>query len=202
MKRTLMQLGIGALEELFATSKTDAKVLRQLENELQHRQVPRAIALLDHVQLAMQCVASPALPRAQDELPLESPATPVVVPTQPPPGRPEPAAVASAPAAQSTPPSALQQVRPPLVVPVAVPVPSTRVERESLPAVSLDDACKLLKVTLGSAWQEVELTRRTLVLLSHPRHVVGMTPARQEAVLDEARRINAAYAVLSAARAK
>lgn len=202
MKRTLMQLGIGALEELFATSKTDAKVLRQLENELQHRQVPRALALLDHVQLAMQRVASSALSRAQDEFPFEPPVTPALVPTQPPPGRPEPAAVASAPAAQTTPPSALQQLRPPVVAPVAVPVPSARVERTSPPAVSVDDACKLLKVTLGSAWQEVELTRRTLVLMSHPRHTVGMTPERQEAVLDEARLVNAAYAVLSAARAK
>lgn len=202
MKRTLMQLGIGALEEMFATSKTDAKVLQQLENELQHRQVPRAVALLEQVQLAMKRVASSALSRAQDEFPLEPPATPAMVPTQPPPGRPEPTAVASAPAAQPTPSSTTQQVRPPVVAPVAVPVSSVRIERASLPAVSLDDACKLLKVTLGSAWQEVEQTRRTLVQLSHPRHVVGMTPEHQEAVLDEARLVNAAYAVLSAARAK
>ncbi|MBV8033805.1 hypothetical protein [Roseateles sp.] len=67
---------------------------------------------------------------------------------------------------------------------------------------SLDDACKLLKVTLGSAWQEVELARRKMVLLSHPRHLVGMAPERQEAVRNEARRVNAAYALLSAARAK
>lgn len=67
MKRTLMQLGIGALEEMFAASKTDAKVLRQLENELQHRQVPRAIVLLDQVQLAMKRAASALLRGAQNE---------------------------------------------------------------------------------------------------------------------------------------
>lgn len=200
MKRTLMQLGIGALEEMFTSSKTDAKVLRQLENELQHRQVPRAVALLDQVQLAMKRVASSALPRAQDELPLEPPAGPA--PATPPPVCPAPAVIVSAPAPQPTPPSLPQPVHPLVIPPVAVPVPSARIERASIPPVSLDDACKLLKVTLTSAWQEVELARRKMVLLSHPRHVAGMVPERQEAVRDEARRVNAAYALLSAARAK
>lgn len=200
MKRTLMQLGIGALEEMFATSKTDATVLRQLENELQHRQVPRAVALLDQVQVAMKRVASSALSRAQDELPLEPSAAPA--PVGPPPERPAPAVVASAPVALPMLPSVPQQVRPQAVPPVAAPAPTDRVERAPIPALSLDDACKLLKVTLAAPWQEVELSRRKLVLLSHPRHVVGMTPERQEAVRDEARRVNAAYAVLSASRAK
>ena len=55
---------------------------------------------------------------------------------------------------------------------------------------------------VASPWQEIELSRRKLVLLSHPRHVVGMVPEPQETVRTEARRINAAYAVLSAARAR
>lgn len=203
MKRTLMQLGIGALEEMFEASKTDAKVLRQLENELQHRQVPRAVALLEQVQLAMKRLASSALPRGQDELPLEPPAAPAPVPVPPPPERPAPAVVVvSAPVALPTPPSVPSQVRPPAVPPVAAPVPPVRVESAPIPALSFDDACKLLKVTAGAPWQEVELSRRKLVLLSHPRHVAGMAPERQEAVRDEARRVNAAYAVLSAARTK
>lgn len=202
MKRTLMQLGIAALEEMFETSKTDAKVLRQLENELLHRQVPRAVALMEQVQLAMKRVASSALPRAQDELPLEPPAAPAPVPIAPPPERPAPAVViVSAPVTLPTPPSLPPQVRPPAVPPVAAAVTPARVERAPIPTVSFDDACKLLKVTAGAPWQEVELSRRKLVLLSHPRHVVGMALERQEAVRDEARRINAAYAVLSAARA-
>lgn len=203
MKRTLMQLGIGALEEMFTASKTDAKVLRQLENELQHRQVPRAVALLEQVQLAMKRVASSALPTRQDELPLGPPAAPAPVPVTPPQERPAPAvAVVSAPVALPTLPSVPLQMHPPAVSPVAAPVPTARVERAPMLAVSFEDACKLLKVTAGAPWQEVELSRRKLVLLSHPRHVVGMAPERQEAVRDEARRANAAYAVLSAARAK
>lgn len=210
MKRTLMQLGIGALEEMFEASKTDAKVLRQLENELQHRQVPRAVALLEQVQLAMKRVASSVLPRAQDELPLEPPASPaaapvpvpvpVPVPPPPAPARSAPAVVISAPVVQPTPPSVPQPTRPPAAEPAAAP--QARVERASIPSLSLEDACKLLKVTLASPWQEVEVARRKLVLLSHPRHLIGMVPERQEAIRTEARRVNAAYAALSAARAR
>lgn len=201
MKRTLMQLGIGALEGMFEASKGDAKALRQLENELQHRQVPRAVALLEQVQLAMKRVASSVLPRAQDELPLEPPAaqTPVAVPP-PPSDPPKPAVTVSAPAAQATPSNVPQPASSPVALPAAVP--QTGSERDPIPPMSLEDACKLLKVTLASPWQEVERARRNLVLLSHPRHVVGMLPERQEAVRTEARRVNAAYAALSAARAR
>lgn len=202
MKRTLMQLGIGALEEMFEASKTDAKALRQLENELQHRQVPRAVALLEQVQLAMKRVASSVLPRAQDELPLEPPAALAAVPF-PPPSAPErlgSAVVVSAPVIQPTPSSVPQPTRPPAAETAAAP--HAPVERAPIPTMSLDDACKLLKVTLASPWQEVELSRRKLVLLSHPQHVVGMLPERQEAARTEARRVNAAYAVLSASRTK
>lgn len=204
MKRTLMQLGIGELEEIFEASKTDAKVLKQLENELQHRQVPRAVALLEHVQMAMKRVASSLLPRAQKELPLEPSAAlaapPVPVPPPLAPANSAPEVVIGAPVVQPTPPSAPKPARPPAAEPAAAP--SARAERAPIAPLSLDDACKLLKVTLTSPWQEVELARRRLVLLSHPRHVVGMVPERQESVRDEARRVNAAYAVLSAARTR
>src|SRR5687768_10037502 len=54
MARPLMQHGVGILEQLFAKSKSDPKVLGQLENELKHRQVPRAVALLGQVRKALQ----------------------------------------------------------------------------------------------------------------------------------------------------
>lgn len=202
MKRTLMQLGIGALEEMFATSKTDAKVLKQLENELQHRQVPRAVVLLDQVQWAMKRVPSSVLPTGQDELPLELPAAPAAVPIQPRPApvRGAPAVVATVSVSQPPPLRASQQASP--SAPRPIPQHQVLVEHEPMPVVSLDEACKLLKVTLASSWQEVELSRRKLVLLSHPQHLEGMTPERQEVARVEARRVNSAYAVLSAARAK
>lgn len=49
MDRSLMQLGIADVEALFAKSKADSKVLKQLEHELQHRKVSRALSLLAEV---------------------------------------------------------------------------------------------------------------------------------------------------------
>ena len=53
MSRPLIQQGVGQLEEMFAKAKADPKLLKQLEHELQYRQVPRATALLAEVQTAM-----------------------------------------------------------------------------------------------------------------------------------------------------
>ena len=58
MPRPLMQRGIGDLETLFAKSKTDVEVLKQLKQELQYRQVPRAVALLADVQTEMKGATS------------------------------------------------------------------------------------------------------------------------------------------------
>ncbi|MEZ5485726.1 MAG: hypothetical protein R3F01_11290 [Lysobacteraceae bacterium] len=52
MLRPFFHSTIGQLEELFAKSKNDCKALRQLEDELQHRQVPRAVSLLEEVKAA------------------------------------------------------------------------------------------------------------------------------------------------------
>src|SRR5258705_1847075 len=60
MPRPLMPLGVAQLEELFARSKTDWQALKQLEHELQFRQVPRAVALLIEVRAAMSGNASAA----------------------------------------------------------------------------------------------------------------------------------------------
>lgn len=74
MSRPLIQLGVGSLEALFAKSKVDVdvdvdvEVLKQLEHELQYRQVPRAVALLAEVQAAM--------PRAQSVATAKTPPNP------------------------------------------------------------------------------------------------------------------------------
>lgn len=190
MKRTLMQLGIGALEEMFANSKTDAKVLRQLENELQNRQVPRAVALLEEVQVAMKLGAPPALATTQEELVLVPPPAPLPVP--PPPKEPAPPVVVRAPAVQVATVSGLQQSRP--------PAPQVRAAAAPMPAMTLEDACKLLKVTPTSPWQVVEQARRNLVELSHPSNAATLSAEQRDRILADARRVNAAYAALSTAR--
>ncbi len=67
---------------------------------------------------------------------------------------------------------------------------------------TVDDACRLLKVSASSPWQEVEQARRNLVQLSHPDRVVDLALERRDQVRAEAKRVNAAYAVLSAVRAR
>ncbi len=69
--RPLMQIGIGALEAMFGESPADTKVLRSLQDELKHRQVPRAIALLQKVEKALK---SGNAPEANAELETMSPA--------------------------------------------------------------------------------------------------------------------------------
>ena len=60
MQRPLMQQGVAQLEALFAASRGDLRVLKQLEDELTHRQVPRAVALLAEVQKAIRGAGPPS----------------------------------------------------------------------------------------------------------------------------------------------
>lgn len=56
MSRPLLRKTISDLEQLFAISSGDTKALNGLKNELKHRNVPKAIALLKAVDevLALQ----------------------------------------------------------------------------------------------------------------------------------------------------
>jgi hypothetical protein len=186
MPRPLMQLGVGDLEALFVKSKVDVKALKQLEHELQYRQVPRAVNLLAEVQAAL----ATALPEA----PAASPARPAAAPKQA--GlwerisAPAPAPVA-APVAAS---------RPALPSRVA-DVPAKKEPPSVAPSMPVDEACKLLKTTTGSTWESIEQTRRQLVQQSSPSRTSSMSPEGRTQILAEASRVNAAYAVLSKHRA-
>lgn len=136
MSRPLMQHGVGQLEEMFAKAKVDPKVLKQLVHELQHRQVPRAIALLAEVQAAMPGGArtTPAVAAPAQQLARE----PVSVPEQSSlweRARERPVA-ATAPVADLRP--MVPVVRPPVVKP-----------QSPLVVVPVEDACKVLKTTPG-----------------------------------------------------
>ena len=58
MARPLQQLGIAGLEDLFVKSEGGLQVLRDLEYELRHRQVPRARSLLVKVRAAIKSAAN------------------------------------------------------------------------------------------------------------------------------------------------
>jgi len=179
MPRPLIQLGVGDLEGLFSKSKTDIKALKQLEHELQYRQVPRAVALLAEVQAAMSGAATAAPAPAPQQTGLwERLATPVAGPVAAPTARPRPTEPIKAPA----------------------PGAATKTLQPAYPPIPVEDAYKLLKATAGSTWELIEQTRRQLVLQSHPARLKSMSPERQAQVIAEAKRVNAAYVTLSQVR--
>lgn len=188
MPRPLMQLGVGDLETLFGKSKTDVKVLKQLENELQYRQVPRAVALLAEVQAAMH-VARPPTPSPTASQPSLTP-----LPQQP--------GLWEAPPIPVPTPAVVSIAMPPPAEPTKAPATPvvTKTAQAAPPTMPIEDAYKLLKATVGSTWESIEQTRRQLVQQSHPARVRSMSPERRAQALAEAKRVNAAYGVLSRTR--
>jgi len=184
MSRPLMQHGVGQLEALFASSKSDSNVLKQLEHELQHRKVPRASALLGEVQAAMG-IAAPSGP------PTSAPASSRTTPNQ----QPELWERSSVSRGVDLLDADLRR---PLVSQVEPPKP-TEMSRPSTPDVAvmpISVAYKVLKATPGSTWDSIEQTRRKLVQLSHPSSVASLTAEERKQVQEEAKRVNTAYAVL------
>lgn len=183
MPRPLIQHGVAQLEEMFANGKADAKLLKQLEHELQYRQAPRAVTLLTKVQTAM-CGMGAASPPARPTVPISQQANLWERPTTP------PAAAIATPICTVT-----------LAVNPLDPQPATN-STASPVAMSLKEAYKVLKATPGAPWESIEQTRRTLVYQSHPSRLKGLSLEKHAQVLAEAKRINAAYAALSQVRCR
>jgi hypothetical protein len=155
-------------------------MLKVLKTELQFRNVPRAIALLLRIEATLAGDA-PLTPSAQECLFLadpKCPPTPLV--------RPE-----SSPPPQSTQPSAV-------ILPKSAP---KTIEKPVEPSVMpLDEACKVLNVTLGIPWEQVEQARAKIVQRSHPDALEGLSPDKCSAARIEAKRANAAYIALANGR--
>lgn len=183
MARPLMQHGVGQLEELFAKSKADQRVLKQLEHELQHRQVPRAVALLAEVQATIQGLT-----------PVPAPA-PAITPPQPSLWDDRPLSTIQSPASP-----ALLSIATPVAARPAVEPATARSATPPIPEMPLEDAYKLLKATSSSTWESIEQTRRILVQASHPEKLRALSDSKRSQALTEASRVNAAFAALSQAR--
>lgn len=180
MSRPLIQRGVGDLEALFAHSKTDISALEQLEHELQHRQMPRAVALLAEVRAAIDSASRGSTSTKEDAAPQQK-------------GLWE-QSIAPGIAAPTAAPVPVERVRAPadLIVPMK--------KKDSAPSISLEDAYKLLQANSGSAWESIEQVRRQLVQQSNPARLKTMSPEKRDQALEEVKMVNAAYAVLSRAR--
>lgn len=178
MSRPLIQLGIDKLEALFVKERKDMEVLRRLEGELQHRQVPRAKSLLAEVQTAikeMDVAVSSSITGK-----ISKARTPVNT------SQPERDLFDSVPLAPSEPshPSSTESKR------------YGRPREEGL-VIPLSDAYKLLKANSGSSWESIELMRRQLVQRASPAVAASQ---HKQGLQEEADRVNAAYKVILAAR--
>lgn len=177
MPRPLLQLGVMELEDLFTRSRRDLQVLRNLEFELQNRQVPRAKDLLANVRTAIKAASAT---RTNLAAPLDQPSARV--------GQ-AGSDMFGVELVHRQEPKSQESVQ----------EKSTARAVGELPAISLSDAYKALNVTPGSSWESIELARRQLVQRASP--VVAIDEKRQQLQRD-AERINAAYMVIALERVK
>lgn len=192
MSRPLLSHGIAQLEGLFITGKSDIDALRELERELQHRQTSRAVALLAKVRAAM--------PLADAES--KAPSSPILSSAREPQvgvarthlwDDTESVSDASGAMSLFSKSTAVKGYEAtPVMPPVSFPPPAF--------VVPLEEAYSLLKATPTTPWEAIEETRRTLIQQWHPSRLKAMSAEKHSVALEEAKRINAAYASLSSSR--
>lgn len=205
MARPLLQYRIDQLEKMFVASRTNEAALRQLADELQHRDVPRALALRAQVEKALRGTrANPDAPVAPAitttsassvAVPEFTPAPAIAGQTNLWPERGDDLLFPSiAPPVPPTQPSVSR------VLSDATP-PTQRPESgREIPAMSAEAAYKVLKATPGTPWEVIEQTRRQLVEQANPGRIASLNSERRIQVQADAKRANAAYAVLRMAK--
>lgn len=199
VSRFLMRHKIEELEQLFAASKTDTKTLKALEEELRHRQVPRAVALLDKVQGTLKIPKGAKSGSSPGSVP-EPPIVPAVKDLNQQPdlwcgqSTPVPQIAAKPVVAQQEVLRSANRLGPPPEA--SAPARDAGNATDATRGMSIDEAYKILKATSCSTWQTIEQNRRQLVQRAHPERVATLDPERRAHAETEAKRANAAYAVL------
>jgi hypothetical protein len=88
----------------------------------------------------------------------------------------------------------------PIVVILPKPAPRPPETVPEVQAMAIDEAYKLLRVTGGTPWEEVEHARARLVQRSHPDALEGLSAEKRALALLDAKRANAAYTALAKER--
>ena len=153
-------------------------MLRDMESELRHRQVPRARSLLHQVRIAMKATEATILAAGPEPEVIGGPA---VVPAQSELGIFDSTRSVS----QGQKSSVLIEKKP------------ANQAQEKEPAVPISEAYKLLKANPGASWESIESVRRQLVQRASPASVVGEQRLRLQ---QDAERINAAYKAIASDR--
>lgn len=184
--RPMARLGIADLEEIFQKQGEDLTILSRLKYELSFRQVPRALALQERIRKAES---------SQNKSPEPEITKSVVKPSL------DSSRNSSPPTKQldlldvgSKPAEGLKVELP------AATKGTISIEPQALPQLALDDACKILKVSIGDAWERIENARRKAVQKSSPNATRDMTTDQVQKLLSEAKLANDAAIVIAARR--
>ena len=199
MSRSLMRHTIAELEQLFDALKTDPKTLKALDEELQHRGTPRAVALLAKVQGTLKILNGAKSASSPSAVPKVT-----VVPAEKNLNlQPDLWCGQSTPVPQIAPKLAVAHQK--VVRPHNRPEPSfealapSRDRSDATDAtrgMSVDEAYKILRATSSSTWEVIEQARRQIVQQAHPERLAALGSAQRADVEAEAKRANAACAVL------
>lgn len=99
---------------------------------------------------------------------------------------------------QLTPPARQDQF--PIASPILEIAIPNQEQSQSRLKVSVEDACKILKVTPNTPWNTIELSRRDIVELSRPDRLAKVSEEKRLALIEEARKANAALEALLQSR--
>ena len=178
MTRPLERLGIAELEELFKNPKITADELKTLEGELECRSTARAENLLSEVKKSVkvkEIIAKARTRVAQKQLiQLELPS------------------VADFELSSNAPAPSTQVTYQPKVV-TSTPAPQKSPSVNADPAMTKEQAFKILKVSPTTSWEQIEQSRRELVARAQPDMLAVLAPEIRKALQDECRLVNAAY---------
>ncbi len=205
--RPLMRLGVAELEELFKERSQNAAALAELDDELAQRRGTRALVLRERIrrtQKRLEIDGSGAGALSEDKPPLPPPLLPKQghfpggAKLQH--GREQQDLLSVLPPGASTSePKGETAVTPaPAIAPARTPAVSPEVQ--ALPQLALEDACRILKVGVGDAWEKVEGARRKLVARSSPLATASFSPTQAQKLLAEAQMANDAAIVIAARR--
>lgn len=84
---------------------------------------------------------------------------------------------------------------PPSLAPI-ITAPASSIKPPATPALSVEEAYKVLRVTPNSSWDEIENARRQLVDKARPDRLQNVSGDKRAVILQEARMANVAHQVL------
>ncbi len=184
--RPFARLGIADLEEIFNEQCGDLTSLSNLNHELSFRQVPRALALQERIRKAELHLAKSTISNLN-----EVPSTSII-------------GTSKSPQTKNGQLNLLSQTPKDTDARSEVALPTSKLstpsEAQPLPQIAIDDAYKILKVSVEEVWEKIEMTRRSVVQKSSPIATKGIPEVQIIKRLSEARLANDAAIVIAARR--